>query len=417
MSNRDYNIAHIRKYVAGKLSAKEMHELERAAHADEMLMDLIQGIELEQQQQTAFPKDELTAQITARASQKKSTKLYIWKRIAVAAALLVILSFSFYLFRTQQKSEKTLTTAARSTATKNDTMANAIAGSTIASKDSLSQDDSLGDTRLALKIPQKERPAAPILQKADGEDKEEQLEKILADIATDTQRLAMAQAETAVPIEEVVVNAQAAQAKRSVASGGEPIRIRGMNTIPSANGKGVAVFGKIVDSNTEEPLAQVTIKDLVSNKTTASDDKGNFVFISGADSVKLDVQYIGYEGQQIAARTSELNIRLHPQENNLDEVVVSGYGKIEISTKSVPVTGWKAFNSYVAERAKAKNLTEGTVTLKFDLDYEGRPTHIVVDQSIDSLHDAAAIDILKNGPKWQLGKKSTDIKIKVKFKR
>ncbi|WDF69551.1 carboxypeptidase-like regulatory domain-containing protein [Sphingobacterium oryzagri] len=416
MSNRDYNIAHIRKYVAGKLSAKEMHELERAAHADEMLMDLIQGIELEQQQQTAFPKDELTAQIMARASQKKSTKLYIWKRIAVAAALLVILSFSFYLFLTQQKSEKTLTTAARSTATKIDTMANAIAGSTTASEDSLSQDDSLGDTRLALKIPQKERPAAPIRQKADGEDKEEQLEKILADIATDTQRLAMAQAETAVPIKKSVVNMQGEQTKQS-ATASAPNRIRGVNTIPSANGKGVAVFGKIVDSNTEEPLAQVTIKDLVSNKTTASDDKGNFVFISGADSVKLDVQYIGYEGQQIAARTSELNIRLHPQENNLDEVVVSGYGKIEISTKSVPLTGWKAFNSYVAERAKAKNLTEGTVTLKFDLDYEGRPTHIVVDQSVDSLHDAAAIDILKNGPKWQLGKKSTDIKIKVKFKR
>ena len=46
MYNRP-DIAQLRRYVRGELSPQQMHEVERAAEADESLMDVLLGIEAE----------------------------------------------------------------------------------------------------------------------------------------------------------------------------------------------------------------------------------------------------------------------------------------------------------------------------------------------------------------------------------
>lgn len=415
MLNRDYDIAYIRKYVEGKLSPKQMNELERAAHADQMLMDLILGVESEKENQSAFPKEELSQRILKRSTEKKQSKIYVWKRIAIAASLLFIVSFSFYIFRNQHQEDKTFSSA--ETAVTRDSVRNVIAQSKSSKVDSSWASDSLTDTRLAFAPSTEKTPLPPAPTESKIKDQEEQTENILADIVADSPKLAGANAPSSIRMQEVTVNASAPQAKRSAETTNEPIRIRGMSTIPSANEKATVVFGRVIDSRTERPLSDVHIKDLVSQKTASTDDKGNFIVLSNEDSVKLDIQYIGYERQLIVGKTSGLEIRLQPEENALEEVVVSGYGKIEIRTKSVPAVGWEAFDEYLVKRAKETQLSNGTVTLKFDINESGRPINIHVEKSVDSSHDNAAIDILKQGPDWKPGKKYKGLKLKIRFKK
>ena len=48
MSNSNYDIAYLKKYVNGELSPTEMYALEREAQRDPMLADILMGIEMDQ---------------------------------------------------------------------------------------------------------------------------------------------------------------------------------------------------------------------------------------------------------------------------------------------------------------------------------------------------------------------------------
>jgi len=68
MSDSNYDIAYLKKYVNGQLSPKEMYAIEREAQRDPMLADILMGIEMDQN--SAVP-SELNARIAQRIEQKK----------------------------------------------------------------------------------------------------------------------------------------------------------------------------------------------------------------------------------------------------------------------------------------------------------------------------------------------------------
>lgn len=45
--NKNFDIAYLRKYVNGELSDSEMYAIEKASHEDELLMDVLMGLEEE----------------------------------------------------------------------------------------------------------------------------------------------------------------------------------------------------------------------------------------------------------------------------------------------------------------------------------------------------------------------------------
>lgn len=104
-----------------------------------------------------------------------------------------------------------------------------------------------------------------------------------------------------------------------------------------------AVKGTVVDEN-GEPLIGVTVQVIGQSGGTVTDIDGNFS-LNVRKGAKLKFSYVGYVDQTVVTGTSPLNIKLQPNNKELQEVVVVGYGtqKKESLTGAVTVVDAKAF--------------------------------------------------------------------------
>lgn len=85
--------------------------------------------------------------------------------------------------------------------------------------------------------------------------------------------------------------------------------------------------GTVTDEETGLPLegANITIEG-VTNQTT-TDSKGRFVLRTGQKfPYNIIITFVGYERRVVIANGSPISVRLKPAGNNLDDVVVVGYG-------------------------------------------------------------------------------------------
>jgi TonB-linked SusC/RagA family outer membrane protein len=88
------------------------------------------------------------------------------------------------------------------------------------------------------------------------------------------------------------------------------------------------ISGRILDEKTGEPLVGVSLM-LINEKTgTVSDAEGYFSMAVQSLPVTLSVHYIGYQHQEIeiSRYTESLSILLSEDTNELNEIVVIGYG-------------------------------------------------------------------------------------------
>lgn len=101
------------------------------------------------------------------------------------------------------------------------------------------------------------------------------------------------------------------------------------------------VKGKVVDKNGEPVIgANVVVKG--TTKGTITDIDGNFS-LEVADGALLEVSYIGYLNQEIkVGNQKQLAISLSEDTQNLDEVVVVGYGTVKKSDLTGSVSSVKA---------------------------------------------------------------------------
>ncbi|MDB5121800.1 MAG: TonB-dependent receptor [Sphingobacteriales bacterium] len=86
----------------------------------------------------------------------------------------------------------------------------------------------------------------------------------------------------------------------------------------------IPVTGKVVDE-TGEPLIGASVKVKGSNAGVSTNVDGKFSLSAPAAGVTLVISYLGYVSKEAKA-TDNLNIVLVKQDNNLQEVVVIGYG-------------------------------------------------------------------------------------------
>jgi TonB-dependent starch-binding outer membrane protein SusC len=94
------------------------------------------------------------------------------------------------------------------------------------------------------------------------------------------------------------------------------------------------VTGKVTGEN-GEPLSGVSVTLVGSDRGTATDSSGSFT-ITVPTGGTIRITYIGYLTQEIKVNNQTVvNIQLKPSENQLDQVIVVGYG----TQKSIDVTG------------------------------------------------------------------------------
>lgn len=86
-----------------------------------------------------------------------------------------------------------------------------------------------------------------------------------------------------------------------------------------------SLVGQVIDANTKEPIEGATVRLEAVTHSVKTDRDGTFKFVTGQKlPFTLIISYLGYESKTLVADHSPITIELLPQENQLDEVVVTG---------------------------------------------------------------------------------------------
>jgi len=407
MSDSNYDIAYLKKYVNGQLSPKEMYAIEREAQRDPMLADILMGIEMDQN--SAVPA-ELNARIAQRIEHKKEAKIKVfdWKRLAIAATVVAILSAGILYFQQQKNPAETKRTAdvavpadvpSSKSAPQNDTAASSAIEPHIKEQDSPrlannSKSSDLGQYKEET-VPVHQEPSVRIAP----------VEKMNSGIHRD---LAAADSKM---LDSVEVFGYTPKAKKSITGSSVTIRgqqlnqsnalagrIAGINVSPQTFGSPLQVT--VRDKETGLPISGVTIMQPNSKLATNTDAQGKATIQPSTVDSLVDIMAVGYNTVALNMRRNKnLNIKLQPSSATLDEVVVTTMSSRK--TKSAePVWGWKSFNNYVKKKT-ANSRYEGTVRLNFYIDKDGFPSNINILQSANDYLDNKAKEILLSGPKWK----------------
>lgn len=407
MSDSNYDIAYLKKYVNGLLSPKEMYVIEREAQRDPMLADILMGIEMDQN--NAVPSD-LNARIARRVEDDKETKVKVfdWKRLAIAASVVTLLGIGIIYFQQQKSPPEANRTAdvalpADAPSSKLNPQADSVASTVI--EPNLKEPDNprLANNSKSSDIPQhrQEESIPPLKEQSLRVAPVEMNRGIQSDRSARDSKL----------MDSAVVYGYAPKAKQSVTGSNVIIRgqqlnqsnafagrVAGINVTPQTNGSPLQVT--VRDKETGLPISGVTIMQPNSKVATNTDAQGKATIQPSSVDSLVDIMAVGYNTVALNMRRNKnLNIKLQPSSATLEEVVVTTMSSRK--TKSAePVWGWKSFNNYVKKKT-ANSRYEGTVRLNFYIDKDGFPSNINILQSANDYLDNKAKEILLSGPKWK----------------
>jgi TonB-linked SusC/RagA family outer membrane protein len=102
-----------------------------------------------------------------------------------------------------------------------------------------------------------------------------------------------------------------------------------------AYGQGKTITGKVTD-NTDVPIPGVSVVITGTSKGTITDVDGTYSLVVGMSDTKLTYSFIGFQNQIVDIGGRNLiNVKLEPENFDISEVVVVGYG----TQKKVTLTG------------------------------------------------------------------------------
>ncbi|MDN3587661.1 TonB-dependent receptor [Pedobacter aquatilis] len=118
-----------------------------------------------------------------------------------------------------------------------------------------------------------------------------------------------------------------------------------------------------VTAQTGEPIAGVSVKVKGTNTGATTDNDGKYSISTTSGNVTLVFSFVGYANQEIAVgNRNTINVKLAEEQNDLNEVIVVGYG----TQKKINLTGAVATVSgaTLTERPapNAANLIQGRIT-------------------------------------------------------
>ncbi|WP_421944083.1 SusC/RagA family TonB-linked outer membrane protein [Pedobacter sp.] len=119
----------------------------------------------------------------------------------------------------------------------------------------------------------------------------------------------------------------------------------------------------VVTSQTGEAIPGASVKVKGTNTSATTDNNGNYSVSAASGSVTLIFSFVGYSNQEIqVANRNTINVKLAEEQNDLNEVIVVGYG----TQKKINLTGAVATVSgaTLTERPapNAANLIQGRIT-------------------------------------------------------
>jgi len=441
----NYTAADIEKYHKGKLSAKEMHDLEKAALDDPFLADALEGYavsgvnaaaDIADLKQRLSEKLEEKAKVITINSGRNNFRLL---RAAVVIAFIAGAGLLIYQFGINNKKEE-IVQADPGKKVEQPTKDNAASPGTtdpVAAKDKTKTEkkdvtiNTPATTTVNQPAPAPSRPGNTTISKENAAG-----EKAIT--ATTTNIPPSPAKTTEVPVENKNLAKEDAKAAGQVrqetdADGLKDVAAKKQadetrnNRAVAANRKAEEqnyrnqqsnVFrGRVTDqNNVGVPFANVT--NLDDNEAgTYTDAKGNFILTYPDTVLTVQVRSIGFENSNVQLRNYVPNNQVTLQDDrSLSEVVISNKKPNTVARsrdanmqleEPEPADGWDNYDSYLVNNVKlpdeyvTKQQGGGEVQVSFEVDKNGEPVNFKIEKSLCKKCDQEAIRLIKEGPKWR----------------
>ncbi len=477
-AHSNYSLADIEKYLHGKLSAAEMHELERAALQDPFLADAIEGFSEADPAVSHLHLDEIEKKLLADKEEAKVVPMVArpnqWMRIAASVILLAGIGGTAILLLNRNQKQESLAVNKNEPAQKKDEAiltapikdsAKIVSPATLAKIESKHAVIKNADTYAAAEPPAAKENSAlanvpAVKSMSDTIMLNATAMKATSRESVDNKGSFGAMRKNDADTAKVVVGYGTAKDlaaynsaappppnTKSLATQGQKVTelLKQLPTLNiSSEGKVLSqplsnvmpvtniAQGKITNK-LGEPISYASIQ-LTNNKAIElmADANGNFSLpIADTSSVPVVISSTGYTTQQIVLNSGINNkVVLKENEPSLSETVMVTLGSKKEKRSSLnddikmdtlmPLGGWQNFQNYVFRKLSTGSESavslHGDVELEFNLDETGRPKDIAVLKSPDTHINEQIVDAVKKGPKWTVTDKKAKGKKKVTIK-
>lgn len=447
--HNNFSLTDIERYLQGRMSAREMHELEKAALQDPFLADAMEGYaqaHLPTARQHLNEAAALLQQPAKVVDMPPARRRYGWRIAAVVVLLAGMGTAGWFLFNGQnnpvQNNPKELaqntTVPAPALPQPTDTIK--------ASEAPASPKMQPLFPKKAVKQPQVfKEPAANDQQaaggslQAAGEQPSAAANQQLAmkQATNDGQRSTMAATSDAT-LQKTRTESLSFMAKPDTALPKEqPTVVVGYGTqrralpsmAPVSRQTVYVLKGKVVDDK-QQPLQNATVKPVNGKALAMTDESGRFTLRSTDSIASVSVSSLGYDGTVAVIQNNQPNtIQLKEAESSLGEMVVTEMRSKKQANKPVsqsndayPAGGWQSFQEYVYKKLHRQPDTTGSnatlsgdVELEFQLNAKGEPYNVNVTRSFNQAIDSQAVDALQKGPRWITKNDKKKKKITVRF--
>ncbi len=406
-TNKNYTAADIQRYHSGKMSVEEMNELERSALEDSLLSDAIDGYE-----NKVNIDNELAAireKINNRNSKKAATNFRkLYTSLSIAASVLIVFSIAYFLMNKNENKQEQLSsndinpTQNISPVLDESSPTEQLANSDSSSSFAINENNKNNNKSLENKVDKtsvdfsaKEAQELASILKSE---KQKTTSKIIE--RTDIQ-----------PNAKALALVDATQQQTNTSTGTEAI------------------------AQADETKFELDSKKETKDNSIASSD-----YMISADSIS---SYSIVKNDEVAAVSVSKARTTIPAAANIStnadmlmqEVVVNGNNNsrkkpVNASVQNLKVIDIKnakrslindmaSFDEYVTTHKKtcldnAGNEIHGMVILKFNINKNGRPEKIKVNQSLNTTCDNQAIALLNNGPNWKSSSNKKAV-VKIRF--
>jgi hypothetical protein len=393
-----YSLTDIQRYLQGGMSAKEMHDLERAALEDPFLADALEGYSEADMQQA---QQHLTQIETAIRQQKEESKVVAlpalkkYRRWQVAASVILLISIagiSYFVFN-KKNSEMTLAKIKSSS------------GSAAPATDTV---------QMRVQTLSPPAPDTTTIAKKERVGDEKNTSLLADNKIRNKKELQEPSAEAPVPM-----TAMKEDSDKAGISASNAIVMRAPNS---------EIAGTIIDNHQQPvPNAKVILQD---STQAVSDRNGNFSIPTNDSNAVASITAFGYkpvDNQKL--RKGRNNITLKEKPFSLSDVEVTNLatkGRNIADTADVkPQGGWQSFQEYVYNKlnkrydstALSNNAyINGDLELEFSISEAGDPYDFKVLHAPDTQTANKAITAIKEGPKWISNDKDIKMRVTVKYK-
>jgi TonB family protein len=429
VSSKRANISQIEKYLDGKLDATAMHQLERQAQDDPFLMDALEGYEKSGVKQQQL--NELQNRLQQRVIEKQRN-IIPWRMVAIAASVLIVLTLGGLWIHNNQPQKQQQIAQVDKTAIKPSPLTHApvIAEN---KKEIIEKSEPLA----VLSSPHKSlsRKSRSINSYADAIKPQANAnsDMLSAELDKADRPVTKPAEKDSTPLDEALVMAYSAKRKTVNKKATDSNIVASLaGKVPGVSLKEISAKNKIqgmVVDDRGQPLPGVVVKVKGTNTTVVTNSDGNFIL--NADSNKkenLTISFVGFETKElIASNNKPLKVALSPNNNSLNEVVVTGYGTQKKSTVTSSVSTVSAktssqnekknFENYIKDKAISPDGKTGTVKLSFTIGGNGALSDFKIIKSLSDAADKTAIDLVKNGPAWssEANGQPKTVEVKIRF--